>query len=132
VRAEYVEAVLAVVDTIPAGRVLSYGDIAVLLEDGGPRQVGAVLSRWMRDNPWWRVVRASGLPPQGHAREALVHYQAEGTPLRGTPSGSGEDWRVDLKACRWVPDDAAFELLDALRDTLHAAKMSVPADGIES
>ncbi|HEY0772933.1 MAG TPA: MGMT family protein, partial [Nocardioidaceae bacterium] len=39
-REEYVERVLAVVEQIPPGRVMSYGAIAEVLGVGGPRQVG--------------------------------------------------------------------------------------------
>jgi len=38
--------VLDVVDAIPAGRVMSYGDIAEYLGEGGPRQVGRVMALW--------------------------------------------------------------------------------------
>lgn len=41
---DFVEAVLSVVEAIPPGRVMAYGDIAEMLGAGGPRQVGRVLS----------------------------------------------------------------------------------------
>ncbi len=43
---DYSARVLDVVDAIPAGQVMSYGDIAEYLGAGGPRQVGRVLSRY--------------------------------------------------------------------------------------
>jgi len=43
---EYASAVLAVVDLIPAGKVMTYGDVAEYLGRGGPRQVGRVMSLW--------------------------------------------------------------------------------------
>lgn len=85
--------VLDVVETIPPARVLSYGDVAELLGAGGPRAVGAVLSRYGGGVPWWRVLRADGTPPPQHAAEALARYRAEGTPLRGD--------RVDMARARW-------------------------------
>ncbi|HKS01720.1 MAG TPA: MGMT family protein, partial [Arthrobacter sp.] len=106
-RAEYVEAVLAVVSLIPAGSAVAYGDVAELLGAGGPRQVGSVLSHYGSSVPWWRVLRASGLAPDGHEAEALDLYLKEGTPLRGdyrefARTGEGR-WRVDLTAARWAP-----------------------------
>jgi alkylated DNA nucleotide flippase Atl1 len=52
--------------------------------------------------PWWRVVRADGLLLPGHELEALGHYQAEGTPLKGASrAAAGHLSRVDLKRARW-------------------------------
>ena len=120
-RAEYIEAVLEVVEQIPAGAVLSYGDVAVLLDDGGPRQVGSVLSHYGSAVPWWRVIRAAGLPPQGHDESALEHYRTEGTVLKGRTTGADRNWRVDMKASRWDPSEAQFLQLDAIRDRLAEA-----------
>jgi alkylated DNA nucleotide flippase Atl1 len=92
---ELAEAVLDVVATSPPGRVLTYGDVAELVGRGGPRGVGSVLAAFGSDVPWWRVLRAGGLPPQGHEAEALRRYRAERTPLR--PDGT----RVDLGRARW-------------------------------
>jgi len=90
--------VLEVVQRVPPGRVLTYGDVAEYLGEGGPRQVGSVLSRYGSDVPWWRVLRADGTPaPQVRAR-ALDHYVTEGTPLRR----AGD--RVDLRRARWHGD----------------------------
>ena len=87
-------AVLDLVDLVPAGHVVTYGDLAAVV-GCGPRQVGTVMARWGGAVAWWRVLRADGSPPQGHEREALRRYGAEGTPLR---PGSR---RVDLEAARW-------------------------------
>ncbi len=90
---DYAEAVLEVVESIPAGKVLTYGDVAELVGRGGPRGVGGVMSRYGSSVAWWRVLRAGGLPPQGHQEQALAAYRAEGTPLRGE--------RVWLSQARW-------------------------------
>lgn len=94
---DYAEEVLALVERIPPGRVLTYGDLAGLVGRGGPRQAGAVMATWGGGVPWWRVVRADGRPATGHEREALERLRAEGTPLR--PGGD----RVDLGRCRFAP-----------------------------
>lgn len=91
----YDEAVLDLVARVPAGRALSYGDVAALLGAGGPRQVGRAMSRWGGGVPWWRVVRADGSPASGHEVEALARLRRDGTPLRA------DGVRVDLARARW-------------------------------
>jgi alkylated DNA nucleotide flippase Atl1 len=98
-REEYVERVLAVVERIPAGRVMSYGAIAEVVGVGGPRQVGRVMALDGGGVPWWRVVRADGGLVLCHDGEALAHHRDEGTPLR--PTG-----RVDMAAAAWRPREA--------------------------
>jgi len=95
---EFVEAVLDVVKRIPPGRVMTYGDVAWALGSHAPRAVGRVLALYGHAVSWWRVVPASGLPPQGHARIALPHYEEEGTPLRHVESQ--DDYRIALSSAR--------------------------------
>jgi alkylated DNA nucleotide flippase Atl1 len=80
---EYAERVLRVAELIPRGRVMTYGDVAEWLEEGGPRQVGRVMALYGGAVPWWRVVRSDGVLLPGHEQRALAHYREEGTPLRG-------------------------------------------------
>ena len=95
---DFAEAVLDLVDQIPAGKVLAYGDIAELLGAGGPRQVGSVLSRYGSSVTWWRVTRASGEAAEGLQDEALAHWRVEGTAMvRGPVAGR----RVDMRVARW-------------------------------
>jgi alkylated DNA nucleotide flippase Atl1 len=95
---DYAAEVLDVVDRIPAGRVLTYGDVAEFVGRGGPRQVGRVMSHWGGAVAWWRVLRADGSPPPGHEARALARYRDEGTPMR--PGGQA----VDLRRARWSGD----------------------------
>lgn len=95
----HVEAVLCVVEQIPPGRVMSYGDVAAWVEAGGPRQVGALMAQYGGAVPWWRVVRADGSLPRSHDSRAREHYWAEGTPMR-----SG---RVVMRDARWNPAHAS-------------------------
>lgn len=135
-RSDYVEAVLAVVDMVPAGSAVSYGDVAELLGAGGPRQVGAVMSHYGSAVPWWRVLRAGGRAPAGHEGLALRHYLEEETALRGDFAGylrTGEgSWRVDLAAARWAPSQEDFARIDALASGLAASlpELSVADDGM--
>ena len=99
---EYAERVLQVAELIPPGRVLTYGDVAEWLEEGGPRQVGRVMALYGGAVPWWRVVRLDGVLLPGHEQRALEHYREEGTPLRGA-SRTGRDHtpRLDMARARW-------------------------------
>ena len=95
---DFASRVLDVVDSIPAGRVMSYGDIAEYLGAGlGPRQVGRVMSVYGGAVAWWRVIHSDGTPAPGHDSRALRHYLAEGTPLRS----ARPPVRVDMRRARW-------------------------------
>ncbi|WP_239456434.1 MGMT family protein [Nocardioides solisilvae] len=93
----YVEAVLALVERVPPGRVVTYGLLADAVGRGGPRLVGRVMALHGGGVPWWRVVRADGRPADCHEGTAGRLLAAEGVPLRG----SG---RVDLPVAVWHPD----------------------------
>ena len=60
--------VLDVAEAIPRGRVMSYGDIAEYLGEGGPRQVGRVMALWGGGVAWWRVIHADGSLPSAPER----------------------------------------------------------------
>ncbi len=121
----FAELVLELTERIPAGRVMTYGDVAEYLAGeeseaipsgvvvgrraGGPRQVGRVMALYGGSVPWWRVVRADGALLPGHELRALGHYRDEGTPLRpvrgrGPARGSAAAEhlpRIDLPRARW-------------------------------
>ncbi|MEU6900580.1 MGMT family protein [Streptomyces virginiae] len=97
----HAERVLEVVERIPPGRVMTYGDVAEWLGEGGPRQVGRVMALYGGAVPWWRVVRADGMPLPGHEARALEHYRTESTPLRLTAGGEP---RLDMRRARWDGD----------------------------
>ena len=95
----FTERVLDLVERIPPGQVLSYGRIAEILQDGGPRQVGRVMALEGGAVPWWRVVRADGSLPASHGIDAQAHYRDEGTPMRANGSA------VDMSEALWrFPD----------------------------
>lgn len=87
--------VLSVVEQIPVGRVLPYGDVAELVGRGGPRAVGRVMSMYGSGVPWWRVLRVDGSFAPEVAVRARRHHHDEGTPMRA----DGE--RVDMRLARW-------------------------------
>lgn len=98
---DFVSRVMAVVDSIPPGRVMTYGDVAAAIGSRSSRGVGQVMAHYGSDLPWWRVVRASGRAAAGHEAVALERFQSEGTPLRMSRKDAAE--RVDLGAARWIP-----------------------------
>jgi alkylated DNA nucleotide flippase Atl1 len=89
----YARTVLEVVDRIPKGRVMTYGDVAEYLGSGTGRTVGTVMSKHGHEVPWWRVVQASGRPAEPHVEDALSRLRAEGCPVRGD--------RVEMVRARW-------------------------------
>ncbi|RZU51878.1 O(6)-alkylguanine repair protein YbaZ [Krasilnikovia cinnamomea] len=97
---EYVEEVLALVERIPEGRVMSYGAVAdALAERSGrnsARQVGSIMARYGGAVPWHRVVTGGGRLPPGHEQEARQLLLADGVPLRGE--------RVDMARAAWHPE----------------------------
>lgn len=90
--------ILAIVESIPPGRVTTYGSIADHLEGATARSVGHALKSDGHDVPWWRVVNASGRPAPGVEQLALEHYQDENTPLSMHDDGT---YSVDLAASIW-------------------------------
>lgn len=120
-RTEYIDAVLRIAALIPSGRVLAYGDVAEMINNGGPRQIGSVMSHYGDQVPWWRVLRASGKPPEGHDERALAQYRLEQTPLRGKTSGEDSSWRVDIVQARWQPDEQSWLEIDRIADSLEPA-----------
>ncbi|KQX75052.1 MULTISPECIES: MGMT family protein [Aeromicrobium] len=91
----YTDRVLDLVERIPPGQVLSYGAIAEILGEGGPRQVGRVMAMDGGAVAWWRVVRADGSLTAAHGMGAQEHYAEEGTPMRA--SGHA----VDMSRALW-------------------------------
>jgi methylated-DNA-protein-cysteine methyltransferase related protein len=96
--------VLTLVKEIPKGKVMTYGQVAMLIgSPQKPRQVGMVL-RGLRDLdgdvPWQRVVNAQGgistyKVGTGELQKALL--ESEGIKVR-------RDKTVDLKAYQWWPE----------------------------
>ncbi|MBV9957141.1 MAG: MGMT family protein [Acidobacteria bacterium] len=99
----YRERVYEIVRRIPAGRVMTYGQIAEMLGEGyTPRTVGYVMHAAEEDVPWQRVINSQGacstgrivLPPDKQQRL----LEAEGIAFDARA-------RCDLGQYRWLPDD---------------------------
>jgi len=86
-----------IVEQIPYGKVISYGDIAKLL--GRPRaarEVGRAMSNCPEGLPWQRVVMSDGSITGGVFAE-IRRDILESEDVLFLPDG-----RVDMKACRWL------------------------------
>ena len=92
---ELARRVLDVVERIPRGKVMAYGDIADYLGTRSARAVGAVMRDWGHEVPWHRVLMADGRPAPHKAREQLALLRGDGVPVRGG--------RVDMGVARWNP-----------------------------
>lgn len=91
-----IERILTCVDQIPPGRVVSYGDIAAIVETS-PRRVGSVMSTHGSAVAWWRVVNASGTLPVALLAAARRQWRDEG--ITETPTGCAiQRHRADLEA----------------------------------
>lgn len=75
---EQVEAVRALVAAIPSGRVVTYGDIAAAAGLSSARTVGWIMRTDSADQPWYRVIAASGRPAPHLAARQLELLRTEG------------------------------------------------------
>jgi alkylated DNA nucleotide flippase Atl1 len=100
---DLIERVLAAVERIPPGKVLTYGDVAELVDAPTPRHVGQVLSQWGGAVPWWRVLRADGTPAPHLRERQLQHLRDEGTAIVAYGDA------VDLRRARWTPGGSAAD-----------------------
>lgn len=99
----FTEQVVEIIRAIPAGKVMTYGQIAGLA--GSPRaarQVVRVLHSMSRKYrlPWHRVVNAKGqiaLQDDESFQEQLLSLEAEGVEV-------GLHGLIDLEKYQWLPD----------------------------
>jgi methylated-DNA-protein-cysteine methyltransferase-like protein len=80
--ARFDQAVVAVIQSLGPGEVVTYGEVAA--EAGFPgaaRAVGRLLATSDEDLPWWRVVTASGRLVPGHEAEHASRLRAEGVEV---------------------------------------------------
>lgn len=101
----FYDRVYALVGRVPAGRVITYGHVALLL--GSPsaaRAVGYALHSLLPATavPWWRVVNAGGgISLKG--RGAQADLQRELLEREGVAFDDGG--HIDLGRYRWWPEE---------------------------
>lgn len=79
---DFASAVVAVIEGLQPGEVMSYGEVAA--EAGYPGAARAVgnLLRVTPGLPWWRIVTATGRLVPAHTREHAQRLRAEGVSVR--------------------------------------------------
>jgi methylated-DNA-protein-cysteine methyltransferase-like protein len=100
--------VYAVVRRVPRGRVVTYGDVALMLgAPSAPRAVGYALRHLPADTdvPWWRVINHKGAITY-KGRGASADLQRRLLEHEGVRFGA--DDRTDLRVYRWWPDDGGL------------------------
>jgi methylated-DNA-protein-cysteine methyltransferase-like protein len=117
------ERVLEIVRAIPRGKVLTYGQVALLAgAPRGARQVGRILYARGRAVPWQRVInRYGGLSTYkvgtGHEQRALL--EKEGVTFT-------QDGVVDLKKHQWRPGAHTVEKLHVPEDVVFEINRKLP------
>lgn len=100
----YREKVYAIVRQIPAAKVMTYGQIAIILGEGyTARTVGYVMHGADSESvPWQRVINSQGKCSTGRLTIPMNLQQelleAEGIEFKA----SG---KCDLRECQWFPED---------------------------
>jgi O-6-methylguanine DNA methyltransferase len=85
--------ILAAVESIPFGTVMSYGDVAEFVGTRAVRMVGRVLAEDGGSVPWHRVVRSDGTLAEHLYSEQRQRLLSEGVRFVGD--------RVQMSAYRW-------------------------------
>ncbi len=89
----FAQRILACVDAIPRGRVMTYGDVAEFAGTRSARTVGRVLAHDGGTVPWHRVLRCDGSLPDHLCTEQRQRLLSEGVRFVGA--------RVELASFRW-------------------------------
>ena len=86
------------VSAIPAGSVMSYGDVGAVIGTSG-RQVGRMMSQMEGEGvPWWRVCNARGDFPISKRNPMFENEQRQRLEEEGVPFL--ESGRVDMNRAR--------------------------------
>lgn len=116
-RQTFYERVYEVVRQVPGGRVVTYGQVALIC--GAPaaaRATGYALHHLPPDSgvPWWRVINASGgvslrgRGPQADLQRQLLEREGVVFSLGG---------KVDLRTFRWWPADEEGTVVDRMANS---------------
>jgi methylated-DNA-protein-cysteine methyltransferase-like protein len=98
---KYRERVFKLVQRIPRGRVMTYGQVAAILGEGyTPRTVGFVMHSAEGDLPWHRVINAQGACSTGGL---LLPTNKQQLMLEREGVKFDERGRCDLQTYVWMP-----------------------------
>ena|SRR5688500_17583821 len=98
----YQERVFEIVRDIPPGRVMTYGQIAIILGEGyTARTVGYVMHASPDDVPWQRVINSQGKCSTGRLTIPL-NLQQELLETEGVIFN--DKGKCDLREFQWFPD----------------------------
>lgn len=100
---KYRQRVYEIVNQIPDGRVMTYGQIAEILGAGyTPRTVGFVMHAADTENiPWQRVINSQGSCSTG---KMMMPVNLQQKMLEDEGVVFNEKGRCDLNTYRWLPE----------------------------
>ena len=103
------DAVYQFVRTVPPGKVVTYGQVAGLVEGVAltPRQVGGIMASAPPDVPWQRVVGAKGHLPIGKRATAFMIRQRQLLENEGVTFLPND--RIDMAQHLWLAHQEALE-----------------------
>ena len=101
------EAVYSFVRTIPRGKVVTYGQVAGMVEGISltARQVGQIMNSAPEGVPWQRVVGAGGHLPIGKRSPFLKSEQQRLLELEGVVFR--KDHCIEMASAQWLADSAS-------------------------
>jgi methylated-DNA-protein-cysteine methyltransferase-like protein len=98
----YRERVFEIVRQIPAGKVMTYGQIAAVLgDDYTPRTVGFAMHAATEDVPWQRVVNAKG---GCSTKRFVLPFDLQQKILESEGVTFNDKACCDLEIYRWSPN----------------------------
>lgn len=107
------ERVLKIIESIPHGRVVSYGQVAMMAGvPRGARMVGQILFKSGHLVPWWRVINNAGVITVKHDEHSK---ELQKTLLEKEDIVVNRSLTLDIERYRWRPGEKTlkhFELDD--------------------
>ena len=99
-RSKFANQVIGVIKSVPAGRVVSYGQVAAYADKlGAARAVGWLLRQTeLPDLPWWRVINNAG---RISIKNMFHQPEEQRRLLREEGVEGGEDFSLDIEKYRW-------------------------------
>ncbi len=103
---EIYEPVYAFVRTVPSGKVVTYGQVAGMVEGVSltARQVGTAMRFAPKDVPWQRVVGAGGMLPIAKRSPEMKSRQRELLEREGVIFLPGVNERIEMRKYQWMPE----------------------------